>query len=298
MNVRKFFFAPTLIGMLATTTGAAAATLEEVEKDIIGKSGKHKSLEYKSAFTSNQEQEGFSMKSKGTMQGQFKRHDADRYLSRVEIETKGTQKVQGQPEQKIDMTSLVIQDREYMYSYTVNGDMKFATKSKIDPKNQTNPFDQKALFEQMHKAFDMRLLPDETVDGISTYVIEMAPKAGSAAPGVGKTVTYYDKKNGVGTKSVTTDPDGKVTMTSTTIDIKLDGSIPDDRFVFKAPDGVQVVDTTQQGQSTETADNEAQADAAKSDDAKTDAKEDKKEEKKEPEKKKKKSIKDLFKRKK
>src|SRR5262249_17648891 len=117
-------------------------------------------------------------------------------------------------------------------------------KQKWDPKTSVNPFDALNSFKLQEQNFNLKLLPDEKVDGKPCWAIELVIKDPAARAMMGRTVTYYDKNNGIGVKSVTTDKDGKVTTTSTTTDIKLNADIKPDKFVFKAPEGVKVQDLT------------------------------------------------------
>ncbi len=57
---------------------------------------------------------------------------------------------------------------------------------------------------------------------------------------------YFDKATGVMVKSVSKNVAGKVTMESLTTDLKVNSSISADRFVFTAPEGVEVMDLTKQ----------------------------------------------------
>ncbi len=57
---------------------------------------------------------------------------------------------------------------------------------------------------------------------------------------------YFEKATGMMVKMVGKDSAGKVMMETLTTDLKVNSSISADRFVFNAPEGVQVIDMTQQ----------------------------------------------------
>jgi hypothetical protein len=104
-----------------------------------------------------------------------------------------------------------------------------------------------AYFDGLKKEYDLKLLPDETVDGKATWVIEA--KAKQSIPGGPATlVSYFDKSNGMNIKIVGKDPGGKTVLTATTSDIKINPPLKPERFVFKAPEGVEVMDLTKQGE--------------------------------------------------
>ncbi len=302
MNIRILLPCLGLLALLVGAPAASAKTLEEVEKEIGEKYSKLKSLEQKMKFTHEMKTEGFEMKSKGETLFEYKRSGDKAYKYRNEMKTKSEQKIQGE-EKKEDSEILTIHDGEYLYSYMVSGDQKRATKAKIDPKLHTDPFDQKTLFESHREHFKMKLLPDEEVDGKSTYVIETTPKDAENNPVAGKTLTYYDKKTGISIKSVSFDKDGKKTGEYVTTDVKIDGNISDDRFVFKAPPGVEVVEEkpyqapTEEKSDEETAekDDDTDDEKAEEEDKSDDEAEKKDEEKEEEKKKEEKGLKGLFK---
>ncbi len=238
------------LGVLFAASVSFAATLKEVEKKIADCMARHKTVQYENTFTQDVKAQGFETKSEGKSTGEYKRKGKNVYLSRVDMKSRTQRKVQGQPEEKFDSTMQMIQDEKFAYTLSVQGDQKSAFKTKVDPKTHISPFDVAAMFKLQRKSFDLALLPDETVDKRPVYVIQANPKQQSAgARMTGKSVTYYDKKNGMALKTVAYDASGKVMMTSLTTKVKLDGDISDERFVFKAPPGVQVIDATQtQGQ--------------------------------------------------
>jgi hypothetical protein len=153
----------------------------------------------------------------------------------------------------------MIFDGKYHYTLMISGQEKSAFKMANDKSVNMNPNDGQAVFAAQRQAGDLRLLPDESVGGKACYVIETVHKsAGDEASGKAMMVTHYDKKTGVGMKTVSYDQNGKVIMTSETTEVKTGLSIPDDRFVFKVPAGVQVIDSGAA---------QAQAQAAEADDA-------------------------------
>ena len=87
---------------------------------------------------------------------------------------------------------------------------------------------------------ELKVLPDSSSDGRAAWVIEATPKPDQA--GQGKTVIHYDKESGQMIKMVAYTPDGKPMTTMTYSDIKINDKISPDRFVFKAPPGVEVQD--------------------------------------------------------
>ena len=230
-------------GLLACT--AAADTLESVEKAIIEKVAQHKSYQFKSAVTQNMDMP--EMKIESQTQGTFEfLKKGDKWLYRSEAKTKSTTVAQGH-EQKSDNTVLMICDGEYMYTLSESDGQKSAMKSRMGAEQFTMLTD-KAYFDSLRKDWDLKLLPDETVDGKATWAIEATFKQAKTAPAgtMITMITYFDKENGLGIKMIGKDTAGKTVMTSTTTDIKINPTLNADRFVFKAPAGVQIIDVSQQ----------------------------------------------------
>jgi outer membrane lipoprotein-sorting protein len=132
-----------------------------------------------------------------------------------------------------------------MYTISDVGGQKMAMKMKPSPEMAgADPLNSESAFKAMGKDFNLKVLPDAAVDGKDAWVIEATPKDSKNAEMMTKMVTYYDKKTGLPIKSVGYGKDGKVVNTMTISDIKTNADIPADRFVFKAPPGVEVMDMT------------------------------------------------------
>jgi outer membrane lipoprotein-sorting protein len=190
-------------------------------------------------------------------------------------------------------TSLTICDGEFTYTYSDTNGAKSAMKQQAQAP-VGGGVDQ-SYFDTMAQTYNLELLPDAEVGSYSTYVIRAVPKQSSATM-EGEQLLYFDKATGVMVKSVAKNTDGKVTMESTTTDLKIDPAISADRFVFKAPEGVTLMDLTQPAGSTEQPAEEAQPDdsAQPSAESETRTEEPTEEPKEEPAKKKKKEKKSKF----
>ena len=116
---------------------------------------------------------------------------------------------------------------------------KMAVKMKHDEAQAMTPTTQLAKLRETH---ELKLLPDQSIDGHAVYVIEATPKQQTS--GMGRTVSYYAKETGIPLRVTTDDPSGKVMSDMTFTDVKINPKIDVSRFVFKAPEGVQVMDMT------------------------------------------------------
>ena len=160
----------------------------------------------------------------------------------MESKSSGTTKIGDQAETKTETKTLMIADGEFCYTLSETAGQKMAMKMKLDPsKNNTS----KEGFEQMHKDYNLKLLPDEKIDGKEVYVIEATPK--KAKPDTTEVSKFfYAQETGVLVKSVmeSKGEQSKSTITSLMSDVKPNADIKPERFVFKAPEGVMVMDMT------------------------------------------------------
>ncbi len=228
-------------------TASAAETLESVQKKIADLTGKYKTLQY-NVHMASEGMPGEGMPGKMVMDGQFQAmRKGDKTLSRMDAKTRMTTKMGGKDEAG-DISSLTIVDGEFIYTVMDQGGQKMATKSKVEAKAGSDPLDSKQAFEALDKDFNLKILPDQSVDGKEAWGIEATPKdtKNPNMPLV-KMVTCYDKKTGLPLKSVGYDKEGKAVNTTLISDVKVNSPIPAERFVFKAPPGVEVMDMTKMG---------------------------------------------------
>lgn len=222
-----------ILGMFALTVVAvpvAAQSVDEVTKQIAAASEKTKSFSAKTKMVTEMKQEGFSMKSvaDGTTEMLRKGPNA---LVRADMKMVNETNAGGQVN-KQEMTVQSITDESHTYTLSDMGGMKSAQKMKVQ-KMQVDPI---AAWKE---TADLKLLPEATEDGRAVWVLEAMPKGG-AASGQGKTILSFDKETGQMIKMVAHTPDGKPMTTMTYSDIKVNPDIKADRFVFKAPEGVEV----------------------------------------------------------
>jgi outer membrane lipoprotein-sorting protein len=155
----------------------------------------------------------------------------------------GTQKFSDQ-EIKIEQTMTMISDGEFSYTVTDDKGQKSAYKQKVDASMNEDP---KTTIETMKEEYTLKLLPDEKVDGADCIVIEGTSKQKEGDPMV-KQILYFRKDCGLNVKMVGRDASDKAVFTHEVSDVKLNTEIPADRFVFKKPDGVEMIDLTQEGE--------------------------------------------------
>lgn len=266
-----------LVALLGVQGLALGETLESVEKALAEKMAARKTLKFKQKTRSDMKTPEMRLQVDADSVVTYARKPENGWASRIESKTRTVHTMKDQPETKQDGKMLTIADGKHMYILTETPEVTSAMKQKLDGLTALNPFDVKAQFAEQRKQFDLKLMPDEKIEGVECYAIESVPKkdgpnAEQMAAVFSRAVNYYDKKTGVSVKGLVYDKDGKVTTTTVTSDVTFDEAVADDQFVFKAPPGVEVVDMTQMQQEAQGQTEQAQATEAPAQDEKSEAK--------------------------
>lgn len=221
----------------APLAAAEAESVDDVIKKITEMNKNVKSMKADIKTVTKIENE--MMKQNSTSDGQYEYmlKDGKTYV-RMEGTTTGTMEMMGN-KQETKGTNLTVMDGEYSWSLTEQDGQKFAQKMKIT--DEMTPADP---FAGVRDNFNMKLLPDETVDGESCYVIELTPK--TEEMGSSRMLQYYRKDNGTISKVVSFDGENKPIMTMTYTNVKVNPSLSADRFKFTPPAGVEVMDLSDQ----------------------------------------------------
>ncbi|QOJ13619.1 MAG: outer membrane lipoprotein carrier protein LolA [Planctomycetia bacterium] len=256
-RIKAWAFAGLLV---AGMSGAALAdTIETVKKAVVDKAEKITSLSFK--MTSKMETDAGGMKMKMDSEGTYEWMRKDgKIFSRME----SRQKMAMGDQAPQDSKTLMVTDGQFTYIYSEAMGQKSAMKQKAD--NSQKMFGKEA-WDQMEKDYNLALVGNDKVDGHDCWVIEATPKSPQPA-GPAKLKMWYAKDTTIGHKTVMLDASGKETMTATMTDVKLDASIPADRFVFTAPSGVEVMDLTGGAGGGASASSEPKADEPKKEEPK------------------------------
>jgi len=222
--------------------GALAAfgdDLDSAEKKIVAAWKKHKTMTAKITMVSHMEMGEMTMDGSGSGTGEDMRQ-GDKLLARLELNNVMTRKM-GEQETKMEQPMTTVIDGEAAYTLTEMMGQKMAIKSDIDPQMSGDP---EALFRNLHKDHDLKLMPEQTVNDAKVFVIEVNPKEGSSGQSF-RQVYSFDQKSGCMVKMEAYSGAGeKPAMTMTYSDIKLDVQIDPKRFKFELPEGVTLMDQT------------------------------------------------------
>lgn len=227
----RIYVVTLVMGLLFGYSAALGGeTLETVEKKIIAKWSKLKSMSAK--MTMEMKGPAMSGKSDGTVE--YLQQDGLE-LFRIEMKME-----QAMGDQKREISASTICDGKFVYTTSDMMGQKYVMKQKPDAM-QVSPGG-KLMFESLKKNSELKLLPDKKVDGKAAFVIEASPKAAGGQP----SKLFFAQDTGMMLKMVALDPEGNPAMTMSYTDVKLNPKLDPDRFVFKAPEGVQVMDMTGQ----------------------------------------------------
>ncbi len=226
--------------MAVALTGVVRADeIEDVEKKLVEAHSKMKTYTSKTKTVQNFDMgQGNKMSSEYGGNIEWKR-DGEKQMFRTEMKGTTTTSMGG-TDNKMEVSVLMVSDGSFLYTLSEQMGQKMATKQKPDTAMTGDP---KKLFEKIHADNTVKMLPEEKVDGMSVIVFEVTPKDVAGSP-VAKSIMYFAKDTGINVKVVGKDKDGKDVFTNTSTDVKLNTEIAGDRFVFKAPEGVQVMDMT------------------------------------------------------
>ncbi|MBU0717601.1 MAG: hypothetical protein KJ749_05070 [Planctomycetes bacterium] len=231
MRSRIYVAVLSAVLVMLSTNALADETLESVEKKIVGNWTKLTSMSAKT--TTEMIHPSMSMKSEGTLE----------YLSQdgkelFRLEMKVDQEMAGQ---KTQGTITSVADGEFVYNVTDMMGQTMAIKQKGD--SFQNFPGGRQMFDNLREKNTLQLLPDEKLGDQVTYVIEVKPKEASPSP-MARMKLFFAKDTGMVVKMMAFDSGEQPMMTATYHDVTLNPKISPDRFVFTAPEGVQVMDMT------------------------------------------------------
>ena len=232
--------ATVVLSVLAMSVAASAGeTLESVEKKIIAVWDKHTSMSATMAMSTNMEQMGQKMSMKGSGQVEMMK-TGDKELSRMEMTSK-MDMGEGAAATSIESKSLAIDDGEFTWMLQERMGQKRVIKAKTGKKQQMGG---KQMFQTLREMYELKLLPDEKIDGRSVYVLEGVPKQPMPQMPIKNVLMYFDKEYGAMVKMVSNNAGGQAVQTMAFTNIKLNPKLDPKRFVFEIPEGVPVMDRT------------------------------------------------------
>jgi outer membrane lipoprotein-sorting protein len=208
------------------TTRPAGQTLEAVEKKIIEKWSRHKSLSVEMRLVSYTP--GFEATGKGTCDYVFK---DGKEMYRTELTT-----IMAGQETTMRITNIC--DGEFLSTLTVRPDLTMAVKRQGCEALRPTPSG-KTMLKTLRQNYELSLEPDQKVHGRDTFVI----RGRNSSNGI-VTRLFVDQQTGLVVRAVYLDPAGSPIKTIDYTEVKFGVEIKPERFILVLPPGVELVDKT------------------------------------------------------
>ncbi|MEK7710278.1 MAG: hypothetical protein AAB341_00145 [Planctomycetota bacterium] len=238
--VRRVTWIVTCLLVVGVPGLVRADSIEDVQKKLIESNAKLKSYSCKMKMVQNLDMgQGNKVQSDyaGTTEWMRK---GDKVALRTDLKGTAVQSFGGQ-DNKMEMSVTLVCDGDALYTLSTQMGQTMATKQKPDDSLGGEP---KKFIDNIVAKHNVKVMPDDKVDGEACFVIEATPKDPADAATIAKTIMYFRKDIGVNVKTVGMDKDGKEVFSNTSSEFKINADVAADRFVFKAPEGVQVMDMT------------------------------------------------------
>ena len=216
---------------------AFADDYDTVKNQITAKWTALKSLRFDTHTVTDISMEGYKTHSEQHAKQEILRIDDKRFKMRMEGKGNDETDIGGQVT-KTTTESLMVMDGTHVYNYTESNGEKNAMKMEIpEDQDMSNPL------TAMEDDWKIEVLPDEKIDGADCWVLQLTPKQAPSMPQeASKMIQHIRKDCGMAVKIVTYTADGKPMSTIAISKVELNPSLSEDRFVFNAPEGVEVMD--------------------------------------------------------
>lgn len=215
-------------------------TLESVEAQCARRCREHASLTARLRLNKeiNSPQGEVTIEAIGEYQHQRK---GEKLMFRVELKNTVVTRSGGR-ESKVEQKVLTISDGQFSYNMAeMGGQVINATKSLSQPA-QTMLADEN-FFKTLRTHYELRLMPEEQIDGQEVWVIEARPRR-PAPGGPAKTMHYLLKEGGIRLRSTDHDASGRRIQLTGLSEIKFDEKIDPRRFIFTVPKDIKIMDLT------------------------------------------------------
>jgi outer membrane lipoprotein-sorting protein len=149
---------------------------------------------------------------------------------------------------KLDTRVLSVSDGETQYAeQRVRNTVKVVI-SKPGAENEDGkaPGGGEQKLSELVKRYDLRVLPDEVLDGRALYVLEGRPRTEEDKKGldVDRVLVYFDQETGIQRKMVLFNPAGETITQVMFENIQLNPQLSPSLFEYTIPEGAEVIDQT------------------------------------------------------
>lgn len=240
---RRFLLAIAGLVGLGMTFASSARELAEIENELSAHWEKIRTYSAKIEMNGKAAQGAstIEMNGKGSLEGMKK--DAT-MLYRMEMDQTISLGASEMPNKM-----LVVYDGADVFTQTSMLGQTMVFKSKPEEQSQVMPGGGREAFKRMHEQFEIKVMPDDTLNGEPVYVLELRPKQ-DAAPQPGtpgksqfdKALLSLSQKTGFPLKMLMFDDGEKPIMTLIYKEYTLDPELDAARFAYTPPPGAIVMD--------------------------------------------------------
>jgi outer membrane lipoprotein-sorting protein len=240
MNYRTLLAAVVFVFVTSVSAAVADEKLDALEKEIAAKWKKVESLAAKMEMTMDVDQG--NMKMKHTMKATVEYlRKGEKMLSRMEGEAEMVMDMGGQ-KTTMNTPMLAVSDGEFTHTLVEQMGQKMCMKAKTDESSLAGD----AMFKVLREQYDLTVGDDEEVGAEKCWVVRGTPKKAAGPGQPAKMVYYIRQKDGATVQMLGYDASDKKIMTTTYSEIKVNEKLDPKRFEFEVPEGVQVMDMTNQ----------------------------------------------------
>lgn len=157
---------------------------------------------------------------------------------RQEGKSSRVEQQKGESIRKSDGAITLIADGEFLYNLSdIWGE---PTILKMNQGTTQETLGGPGLFQTLHGEYDLKLLPGEVIDGQEVYVIEALSKVPTGE--MNHMIYYISKETSVALKMVNRSNNGTFQTTLKVKNVQINPVLHPDRFIFKPPPGIRIVD--------------------------------------------------------
>ena len=233
----------------ATPAGEAAQAepakedpaVNKLVEQLVAKWKAHKSMAADMRIDMAAEQGGQKLSVEGTGRCEIVRNDDEKKV-RFEL-TQSMKMGEGDAAMEMERKLITVDNGTVVYTMVEQMGQKQVVKANSGEQNIPQ-FGGDSMFEALRAENNLKVLPDEKVDGKDVAVIEATPRQQNPNMRIAKSVLYFDKNIGAMVRMESFDPAGEKVQTVTFSDVKVNPELAADRFEFEVPEGVQVIDQT------------------------------------------------------
>lgn len=235
-NQSKLLIMALLLGTLSGSS-VRGETIREVEAKLVQMWGQIESLRARIVATDDMYTREGNVKTRAVGTYEYL-HKNGKRRSRTDVHSSTINYIKGL-DARIEADIVSINDGQFVYTIADEVGTKSVTKTHPEPAKN---FDVAQSLKLLRKEHELTLQDDELVEGEDVYVIKA--RSTNKKTFLDRSYHYYSKITGVLLKTTTFNNDDQMVSSVKFTDVEINVAIFEERFEFKAPEGIAVIDMT------------------------------------------------------